>query len=36
MVNVFGSAVGAVAVVIAGWILWINLKRRYEKIGSAV
>jgi hypothetical protein len=36
MVNVVGSTVGAVAVVIAGWILWINLKKRYEKVGSAI
>lgn len=35
MVNVIGSAVGAVAVVIAGWVLWINLKKGYEKVGSA-
>ena len=36
MVNVVGSTVGAVTVVIAGWILWISLKKRYEKVGSAV
>jgi len=36
MVNVVGSAVGAVAVVIAGWVLWIHLKKRYWNAGSVV
>jgi alkylated DNA nucleotide flippase Atl1 len=36
MVNVVGSTVGAVAVVVAGWVLWIYLKRKYGKAGSAV
>jgi hypothetical protein len=36
MVNVDGSIVGAVAVVVAGWILWVYLKRKYGEAGSAV
>jgi hypothetical protein len=36
MVNIVGSTVGAVAVVVAGWVLWIYLKRKYGKAGSAV
>jgi hypothetical protein len=36
MVNVVGSTVGAVAVVVAGWVLWVYLKRKYGQAGSAV
>jgi len=36
MVNVDGSIVGAAAVVVAGWILWVYLKRKYGQAGSAV
>ena len=36
MVNIVGSTVGAVAVVVAGWVLWVYLKRKYGKAGSAV
>jgi hypothetical protein len=36
MVNIVGSTVGAVAVVVAGWVLWIYLKRKYGKVGGAV
>jgi hypothetical protein len=36
MVNVVGSTVGAVAVVVAGWVLWIYLKRKCGKVGGAV
>jgi len=36
VVNVVGSAVGAVAVVVVGWVLWVYLKKRYGKVGSAV
>jgi hypothetical protein len=36
MVNVDGSIVGAGAVVVAGWVLWVYLKRKNVKAGSAV
>jgi hypothetical protein len=35
-VNVVGSATGAVAVVVAGLVLWVYLKKKYGKVGSAV
>jgi hypothetical protein len=36
MVNVVGSVSGTVAVIFAGWVLWIYLNRKYGKAGSAV
>jgi hypothetical protein len=36
MVNVVGSVAGTVAVIFAGWVLWVHLKRKYGKAGSAV
>ena len=36
MVNVVGSVAGTVAVMAVGWGLWIYLKRKYGKAGSAV
>jgi hypothetical protein len=36
MVNIVGSAVGAVAVVIGGFVAWTFLKRRYASVGSVV
>jgi len=36
LVNVVGSAVGTVAVVIVGWVLWAYLKKRYVKVEGAV
>jgi hypothetical protein len=36
MVNVVGSVAGTVAVIFAGWVLWVYLKRKYGQAGSAV
>ena len=36
MINIVGSAVGAVMLVILSWILWIYLNKRYGKVGSVV
>lgn len=36
MVNVVGSVAGTVAVIVAGWVLWFYLKRKYGQAGSAV
>jgi hypothetical protein len=36
MVNIVGSVAGTVAVIFAGWVLWVYLKRKYGKAGSAV
>jgi len=32
MINVVGSAVGAVAVVVGGFAVWIFLKRKYDRV----
>jgi hypothetical protein len=36
MVNVVGSSVGAVAVVVGGFAVWVFLKRKYPSSGSGV
>lgn len=36
LVNVVGSAVGSIAVLVGGWILWVHLRRRYSQVGGAV
>ena len=36
MVNIVGSVAGTVAVIFAGWVLWVYLKRKYGQAGSAV
>jgi hypothetical protein len=36
MVNVVGSSVGAVAVVIGGFVVWAFLKRKYLRVGGVV
>lgn len=36
MINVVGSIVGSVAVVCGGVVVWVLLKRKYEKTGSMV
>jgi len=36
MVNIVGSVAGTVAVIFAGWVLWVYLKRKYAQAGSAV
>ena len=36
MVNVLGSVVGAVVVVCGAYVVWVVLKRRYQRTGRAV
>lgn len=36
VVNVIGSIVGTIAVVVGGWGAWVFLKRKYAETGSAV
>lgn len=36
MVNIVGSVAGTVAVIFAGWVLWVYLKRKHRQAGSAV
>jgi hypothetical protein len=36
MVNIVGSGAGTVAVIFAGWVLWVCLKRKYGQVGGAV
>jgi hypothetical protein len=36
MVNVVGSSVGAVAVIVAGFLVWVFLKRKYPSVGGVV
>jgi hypothetical protein len=36
MVNIVGSVAGTVAVIVAGGVLWVYLKRKYGQAGSAV
>jgi hypothetical protein len=36
MVNIVGSVAGTVAVIFAGWVLWVYLKRKHGQAGSAV
>jgi len=36
IVNIVGSILGAIGVVCVGFVVWFFLKRKYEKVGSAV
>jgi hypothetical protein len=36
MINIVGSSVGAVAVVISGFVIWTFLKRKHPRVGGVV